>query len=59
MTADDLAPCVARSTAAMILNIKYGMVCVLHERGCQLPTLFREMTEDAELSYVSPKVLSA
>ena len=37
MTADALAPCVARSSAAMTLVVWIRQVLVLREEGCQPP----------------------
>ena len=36
VAADALAPCVARSTATMIMNIQDARIIVFHEKGSQI-----------------------
>ena len=51
MPADALAPCVARSSAAMVLAMRNGQVLVFHEEGFQLPVSCqcRGLTEDVNM----------
>ena len=54
MAADALAPCVARSSAAMLLIMQDKLIFVFHEEGYQeLVWHFWEMINDANIFYVS------
>ena len=51
MAADDLAPCVARVSAALVLSMKDTQVLVFHEEEIQLPVPFhcQEVIENANI----------
>ena len=51
MTADDLAPCIARSSAAMVLIMEDEQIHVFHEVGFQLPVPSQcwEMKQNANI----------
>ena len=52
MAADNLVPCVARSSTPTVLNVKYMRVLVLYEVRFQLPQPFQslEMLENSEIT---------
>ena len=60
MAADDLAPCVARSSAAMVLTKQDKQVLIYHKDTFQLPvpSQWWEIIENANVFYVSRNKLS-
>ena len=60
MDADDLAPCVARSSATMVLNLQYEQVIVFHKEWFQplVPFWCKEMIKKYQIYIILRKINS-